>query len=79
MDVRRWGSSPGIRIPEVFAERLGFTKGTEVDFELREGKLLVKEVSALEMFLAKVTPENLHQGVDTGEPRKERRGKGHSL
>jgi antitoxin MazE len=66
--VRKWGNSLGIRIPKVFAERLGLAEGTEVDFELWEGKLLVKKVSTLETLLAEVTPENLHQEVDTGKP-----------
>ncbi len=66
--VRKWGNSLGIRIPKVFAERLGLAEGTEVDFELWEGKLLVKKVSTLETLLARVTPENLHQEVDTGRP-----------
>uniref|UniRef100_A0A7V4TII1 AbrB/MazE/SpoVT family DNA-binding domain-containing protein n=1 Tax=Candidatus Caldatribacterium saccharofermentans TaxID=1454753 RepID=A0A7V4TII1_9BACT len=67
--VRKWGNSLEVHIPKIFAERLGLAEGTEVDFELWEGKLLIKKISTLETLLAEVTPENLHQEVDTGKPR----------
>jgi antitoxin MazE len=68
MRVRKWGNSLGLRIPKVIAERFGIIEGTEIDFELQEGKLFLKKVSTLETLLATVTPEQLHREIETGEP-----------
>ena len=63
--VRKWGNSLEVHIPKIFAERLGLAEGTEVDFELWEGKLLIKKIST-----RKLTP---------GSPGDGRHGKGKTI
>jgi antitoxin MazE len=52
------------------ALRVGLEEGTEVDLDVENGHLVVKLKSAtLNELLDKVTLENLHKEILTGEPR----------
>ncbi len=61
-----------LRIPKPFAQELGLRAGARVQFELRDGKLVLepadKGAYSLEELLAQVTQENIHDEVDTGQP-----------
>lgn len=66
--VQKWGNSLGIRIPKFLALKVGLEEGSEVDLDVEDGHLVIKPKSAsLDELLSKVTPENLHQEVSTGE------------
>ena len=67
--VCQWGNSLGIRIPRLVAQKVGLTEGVEVDFEVRDGAIIISpKRCAIEALLARVTPENLHGEVSTGRP-----------
>ena len=69
--VQRWGNSLAIRVPKAFASELGIDAGTAVDLSLDEDRMLVtpafKKARALARLLEKVTPENIHGEVATGD------------
>jgi antitoxin MazE len=69
--VQKWGNSLAVRIPKAFAEELGLKSNTAVEIGLREGQLVLKIASprrwTLEDLLTKVTPENIHAEIDSGE------------
>ncbi|MBU0459009.1 AbrB/MazE/SpoVT family DNA-binding domain-containing protein [Patescibacteria group bacterium] len=66
--LTKWGNSLGIRLPKVFAVHLGVDSGEEVDITLKKDSVVISKSSAptLEELLTKVTPENMHEEIDTG-------------
>ena len=69
--VQKWGNSLALRIPKTFASEVGLDPNSPVEMSLRDGKLIVVPVDkpkfTLKELLAKVTEENLHDEVDTGQ------------
>jgi len=69
--VQKWGNSLGVRIPRGLAEQIGLGAGTEVNLTAKDGELVVKPAVpaplSLDDLLAKVTTDNLHSPVDTGD------------
>jgi antitoxin MazE len=70
--IQRWGNSLGLRIPRSFAEEAGVGAGSEVDLSIQDGSLVVRPARRrtyrLRDLLRKITAENLHGEVDTGDP-----------
>lgn len=70
--VQKWGNSLGLRIPKVFATDTELVAGSEVEIEVDDGRLVITKVAKpsyrLEDLLTGITPENLHETVDWGEP-----------
>jgi antitoxin MazE len=68
--VQKWGNSLAVRIPKAFAEEIGLEPHTPVEVSVEEGKLVVSRSQplsmSLEQLLRGITPDNLHQEVDTG-------------
>jgi len=68
--VKKWGNSLAVRIPQHVIREAGLANNTAVEMKVEEGKLIIQrteDTPTLEALLAKVTPENLHTAVDTGE------------
>ncbi|WP_239004790.1 AbrB/MazE/SpoVT family DNA-binding domain-containing protein [Paenibacillus tepidiphilus] len=58
----------GIRIPKSLALKVGIEEGSEVELDVEDGQLVIKPKSAtLDEILSRVTPDNLHKEVSTGE------------
>jgi antitoxin MazE len=69
----RWGNSLALRIPNALARELDVTEGKRADVQLRDGSLIVTPVDVVPTYdvnelIAAITPENLHDECDTGEP-----------
>ncbi|HEU0013237.1 MAG TPA: AbrB/MazE/SpoVT family DNA-binding domain-containing protein [Longimicrobium sp.] len=68
--VQKWGNSLALRIPRSFASETALETGSEVDLTLEDGRLVVTRVRnpefTLDGLLARVTPENRHDEIDTG-------------
>ncbi|WP_372630226.1 AbrB/MazE/SpoVT family DNA-binding domain-containing protein [Cohnella sp.] len=68
MLVQKWGNSLGIRIPKALATKVGLEEGSEVDLDIEDGHLvIVPKTKALDELLDKITPDNLHAEIQTGE------------
>lgn len=71
--IQKWGNSLALRIPAAFARETGLGPGADVDLELDEGRLIITPRSSGPYVLARlldgVTDENLHDALETGEPR----------
>jgi antitoxin MazE len=69
--VQKWGHSLALRIPSAFAKNARIQPGSRVDVAEVKGKLVITLLEAdeptLEMLLAEVTPENIHQEIATGK------------
>jgi antitoxin MazE len=69
--IQKWGNSLAFRIPKVFANEVDVHDGSRVDLLLKGGNLILAPIhrkSSLNSLLAKVTQENTHSVVETGEP-----------
>jgi antitoxin MazE len=70
--VKKWGNSAAVRIPSSImkAVRLGLDEAIDVREE--GGQIVIKPIRTNKVDLAKllteITPENLHDGVDFGNP-----------
>lgn len=66
--VQKWGNSLGIRIPKAIAAKAGLEEGSEIDFDVDDGHLIIKsKTKALDELLSQVTRDNLHPEIQTGE------------
>lgn len=67
--VQKWGNSLGIRIPKALAMEVGLEEGSEIDLDVEDGHLVIKpRTNTLEDLLSKITPDNLHSEIQTGDP-----------
>ena len=69
--IAKWGNSLALRIPKAFAASARLQPGTVVELDLDDGRVVLtpmREVFTLEDLLARVTPENMHESTDTGDP-----------
>lgn len=67
--IQKWGNSLAIRIPKPFAVEVGLEQNSTVTVSIVDGKLVLEPVKSeytLAELLSQVTPENLHQEVETG-------------
>jgi antitoxin MazE len=70
--VKKWGNSLAIRIPTIVAQDLGLSENSTVQIASdgvvatiqpkKRNKVSLKEL------VAGITPDNIHQEVDWGEP-----------
>ncbi len=65
------GISLGVRIPRGLAEEVGLGAGTEVSLSAKDGVLFMRPSvpSRLRLadLLARITPENIHTSIETGD------------
>jgi antitoxin MazE len=68
--VARWGNSLAIRLPQHLAKEIHLTEGVEVDLVVIDGNLVIKprirKRYSLEELISAITPENLHNEVESG-------------
>ena len=49
---------------------VGLEEGSEIDLDVEDGHLVIKpRTNKLEDLLSKITPDNIHSEVQTGDPR----------
>jgi antitoxin MazE len=72
IQIQKWGNSLAIRIPKSFAKETAIDQGSLLDLSVVDGKLVATPITereySLEALLARVTEENIHTEIDTGEP-----------
>lgn len=72
--VKRWGNSPAVRIPATLMQALNLNIDDEIKIDLSEGKLIIEPVKkepvfTLEELVEGISPDNLHELVDWGDPK----------
>lgn len=70
--TRQWGNSVGIRIPAGILAELNLTSERRVDVRAEAGKIIIEPIldnqQTLEGLLSQITPNNLHDEIDFGQP-----------
>ncbi|BDA66629.1 transcriptional regulator/antitoxin, MazE [Calothrix sp. PCC 7716] len=68
--IAKWGNSLAVRIPQNLAKEVNITEGSEVEFSVVDGSLVIKPNKRKRYTLSElvdgITPENLHDLIDTG-------------
>ncbi len=68
--IQKWGNSLGLRIPKTFAQEAKIDNGASVDIKVEGKKLVIRPLKPsfnLDDLLARVTPQNTHKEIDTGQ------------
>ena len=71
--VQRWGNSLALRIPRAFGRELHLRPESSVDMTIDSGRLILvpiedAAVPTLSQLLDRVSDENRHAEVDSGQP-----------
>jgi antitoxin MazE len=70
--VKKWGNSAAVRIPSGIMQAARLTLDEVVDVREQDGHIVIEPMRLgkvdLAQLLAGITPENLHGGVDFGDP-----------
>lgn len=69
--VAKWGNSLAVRLPRTVTEEVGLKNGEAVELSLDHGRIVIaarRRRYRLGDLLRQVTPANVHDAVDTGEP-----------
>jgi antitoxin MazE len=70
--VKKWGNSAAVRIPSGIMQAARLTLDEVVDVREQDGQIVIEPIRLskfdLSQLLAGITPENLHGGVDFGDP-----------
>lgn len=70
--IKKWGNSAVIRIPKPLLQGLDMEIGSPVEFGIVDGRLVVEPIKeqefTLDALLSGITPDNIHDEVDFGEP-----------
>ena len=68
--VQKWGNSLALRIPKIFVTEMELEIDSPIEISLIEGKLILEPIlnpqPELEQLLDQITPENIHNEVNTG-------------
>ncbi len=68
--IAKWGNSLAVRIPQHLAKEINLAEGSQVQFLLIDGKLIIEPITrrrySLEELVEAITPENLHNEIDSG-------------
>jgi len=69
--ICKWGNSLAVRIPNVLATQVAFSEGSEIEMSAEQNRLVIQPKKSFNLIdmLEGVTPENLHQEIDTGSAR----------
>jgi len=70
--VQMWGNSLAIRIPKAIAENINISQGTQIEFSLNEGRIILTPIKgpkySLNELLDGINNNNLHNETETGLP-----------
>jgi antitoxin MazE len=70
--IKKWGNSAAVRIPAGIMQAANLKLDEAVDVSEQGGAIVIKPVRADKVNLARllqdITPDNLHAGVDFGNP-----------
>ena len=70
--IKKWGNSAVVRIPKPLLKGVDLEIESLIDLSIVNGRLVIEPISdeefTLDALLAGITPDNVHDEVDFGEP-----------
>lgn len=62
--IEKWGNSLGLRVPKNFANKMNIKKGSYVNIELQDNRLIISyEDTELDILVNQITDDNRHSEV----------------
>lgn len=62
--IEKWGNSLGIRVPKNFVNKMNLKKGSYVNMELQDNRLIISyEDTELDILINQITDNNRHSEV----------------
>lgn len=66
--IQKWGNSLGVRIPSAYVKELHLKDGSPVEIVEEQGEIRIRpQKVTLTDLLSRVSADNLHEAIDTGE------------
>jgi antitoxin MazE len=73
IQVKKWGNSLGLRIPQAIANQINIQDGSKINLVLNKNKIeltpAVAEEYRLDDMVALINESNLHSEISSGEPK----------
>lgn len=71
-NIKKWGNSLAVRIPQTFTNKLNIKEGSRIRLESADGIIFLKPVKkySLDELLKGISEDNLHSEVSTGNRRE---------
>ncbi|MEB7738481.1 AbrB/MazE/SpoVT family DNA-binding domain-containing protein [Escherichia coli] len=70
--IKKWGNSPAVRLPGAVMKDAALNVDDVVNVSVEDGLVTIRPVTrgkyALDDLLAGITPENIHERIDFGQP-----------
>lgn len=70
--IKKWGNSPALRLNAMAMKLAAFDLEQRVTISASKGRIVIEPAepldASLDDLIAGITPENLHDAVDFGEP-----------
>jgi len=70
--IKKWGNSAAVRIPKPLLQGVDLEIESPVELSIVNGRLVVEPIKeqgfTLDALLSGITPDNVHDEVDFGEP-----------
>lgn len=68
--VKKWGNSASVRIPAAVMAAANLSIDANVDVREEQGRIVIEPIVSnedeLDVLLAGITPDNLHEAIDFG-------------
>jgi len=72
IQVKKWGNSLGLRIPQAIANQINIQEGSKINLVLKNNKIEITPAKSddyhLEDFVSQISESNLHYEASSGEP-----------
>lgn len=72
IQVKKWGNSLGIRIPQAIANQINIQDGSKINLVLKNNKIelipAISEEYSLNDLIALISETNLHNEISYGQP-----------
>jgi antitoxin MazE len=68
--IHKWGNSLAVRIPKNITKDTGVSEGSNIDIIVENGNIVLsprKKEYSLKELLKKITVENIHSEISTGD------------
>ena len=69
--IQKWGNSLAVRIPKSYAKDINIEQGSIIDIIREKDNIIISpkhKKKNLKELLDKISKENIHQEIDSGEP-----------
>lgn len=68
LTINKWGNSSAIRLPKQLLEELNLSQGDKLDYQVKDGQLIIKKITEVPELTVKDLFENYHKAPVNEKP-----------